>query len=406
MNILIMHAHWNNRGDEAALRALIDELVLKYPSAHIHIILLTENVDKDWYGNKNVTFEGNFYPRTRDYYAEGLLALLSCGRIVFSERGKKFRNLVKNADIVLHGPGGPSIGDIYIKAETFYLYRLLFVNRMKVPYAFYAPSMGPFDTNKHWFRNIIRRKILNGAGIFCLREPQSKQYVEALGNVQTPTVTLDSAFQHPVDSDKYETMLNDYPELKNFLDSHNKVIGVTITHLMWNPKYKGNDEIRNRIGDTFKKFISYLNEQGYGVLFIPQLFGRANDSKYMSEFALPNCLVMSDGYDCYFQQHIISKMYALVGMRYHSNIFSAKMGKPFISVAYEQKMSGFMDKAELNDYCIKLDDLSFENLREKFELLNNTYSDYENKLSIKKDEFRTMAYKTTELICKYLDSVN
>ena len=41
---------------------------------------------------------------------------------------------------------------------------------------------------------------------------------------------------------------------------------------------------------------------------------------------------MDDMHDCYFQQYIISLIKAVVGMRYHSNIFSAKMGTPFVSV--------------------------------------------------------------------------
>lgn len=49
-------------------------------------------------------------------------------------------------------------------------------------------------------------------------------------------------------------------------------------------------------------------------------------------------------YDTYFQQYVIGCMYAVIGMRYHSNIFSAKMGTPFISISYEQKMQGFMKK--------------------------------------------------------------
>ena len=44
--------------------------------------------------------------------------------------------------------------------------------------------------------------------------------------------------------------------------------------------------------------------------------------------------------------------YAIIGMRYHSNIFSAKAGTPFISISYEQKMAGFMNKMNLEKYCI------------------------------------------------------
>ena len=66
----------------------------------------------------------------------------------------------------------------------------------------------------------------------------------------------------------------------------------------------------------------------------------------------------SEERDTYFQQYVIGKLYAVVGMRYHSNIFSAKMGIPFVSVSYEQKMKGFMQSIGLSEYCIDLNELS------------------------------------------------
>ena len=92
-----------------------------------------------------------------------------------------------------------------------------------------------------------------------------------------------------------------------------------------------------------------------------------------SFFTIPDS---DDRYDSYFQQYVIGQLYAVVGMRYHSNIFSAKMGTPFISVSYEQKMTGFMEKMELSRYCIGIKDLSAELLAEKFELLEQEHDSY------------------------------
>lgn len=39
MNILVIHAHTANRGDEAAVKAMVDELLMKYPNAKITIAL-------------------------------------------------------------------------------------------------------------------------------------------------------------------------------------------------------------------------------------------------------------------------------------------------------------------------------------------------------------------------------
>ena len=64
------------------------------------------------------------------------------GKIVVGRLYTQLINEVKSADIVLHAPGGPSIGDVYYDAEPGYLYFYKLLCAMKVPYMFFAPSMG------------------------------------------------------------------------------------------------------------------------------------------------------------------------------------------------------------------------------------------------------------------------
>ena len=45
-NILIINAHWNNRGDESALRAMIDTLHEKYPEINFYVQLFTGKVEQ------------------------------------------------------------------------------------------------------------------------------------------------------------------------------------------------------------------------------------------------------------------------------------------------------------------------------------------------------------------------
>lgn len=96
-NILIIHAYTENRGDEATVKAMIAAIKEKEP---------------------------------------------------------------KKADIVLHAPDGPSIGDIYEEFELLYLKRLHLIKKMGVSYMFYAPSMDPFKSEK---RNKQSKIILQDA---------------------------------------------------------------------------------------------------------------------------------------------------------------------------------------------------------------------------------------------------
>ena len=38
MNILIFSGNWDNRGDESAIRAMIDEIIQIYPNVNIKIL--------------------------------------------------------------------------------------------------------------------------------------------------------------------------------------------------------------------------------------------------------------------------------------------------------------------------------------------------------------------------------
>ena len=107
-------------------------------------------------------------------------------------------------------------------------------------------------------------------------------------------------------------------------------------------------------------------------------------------------------YDTYFQQYLIGQLYAVVGMRYHSNIFSAKMGTPFISVSYEQKMKGFMESINLEEYCVDIDHLSLEILEDKFDKLQDEHAHLAKHLLLKHDEMKNKSYTTTKAALELL----
>lgn len=392
--IFILNAHWNNRGDEAANLALIDELTLdenNYISLQINSNVLYETEKLKQQGIKVLNSR---FPKMRDTI-EILLMYISKGKICISSQGKEFMNALKSADIVVHAPGGPSIGDIYIKSEIPYLYRLFLARRLGKKYFFYAPSMGPFINKK---RNLFRKKILKDACGITLRESISLGYLKQLLPEAKCEVTLDSAFQHPVEMLKNVALYEEYEELKEFLKYHKKVIGITITDLQWNPLYSGNKVIKENIRKTFTVFINDLNKKGYGVVFIPQLFGAANDYSYMKSFSTEKTYVMADTYDSYFQQFAISKMEAVVGMRYHSNIFSCKMCVPFISISYEQKMKGFMKKINCDKYCIDIENLSGETLINIFDNMMLDYDNYKKLLVNINPLLINEAKRTTEIL--------
>ena len=400
--ILIIHSHNANRGDEAAVKAMVDELLVKYPDADITI----SNNGFTPYPNMPVQVKQiDRFPKLQSKVAQAefFMALATKGKLVFTKEGKEFMKALKSANLVIHAPGGPSIGDTYYKAESLYLWRLNFIRKLKKPYMFYAPSMGPFKDEK---RNKRRKEILQGAEKVIVRDPISLKYLNDFMPELHAQQALDSAFQHDVDYELNEHKYNDYKELKEFIESHDKCIGITITDLKWHPVHK-NEEVINNIKPAFSAFIKKKISEGYGVVFVPQLYGTSNDTNSMMQYMDEGNTFMvdafSDKYDTYFQQHIIGKLYAVVGMRYHSNIFSAKMGTPFVSVSYEQKMKGFMQSVGLEQYCVDLYNMNEQLLEEKFSVLENNYDEYKNKLKGLHDWMRSEAYSSTEAVISILE---
>ena len=401
VNILVIHSHNANRGDEAAVKAMVDELLIKYPGATITI---SNNGFTPYPGMPENVIQIDRFPKLESRMAqlEFFIVLLFKGKFAFTKEARKFIRALKEADVVLHAPGGPSIGDTYFKAEKLYLWRLNLIRRMGIPYIFYAPSMGPFNCTS---RNKLRKEVISGAERIVLRDPISVIYVkDFLPGVEVEQA-LDSALQNDIDIDKNERKYNNYPELKNFIENHEKCIGITITDLKWHPVHK-NEKIIEQIPTAFKAFITQKVKEGYGVVFIPQLYGNLNDTKVMNDYMLDSDTFMIDAFseerDTYFQQYVIGKLYAVVGMRYHSNIFSAKMGIPFVSVSYEQKMKGFMQSIGLSEYCIDLNELSEKTLFAKFGQLEANHDAYKNRLKNIHSDMKQQAYKTTEIVVNFL----
>lgn len=402
MNILIFAANWYNHGDEAALRAMIDELKAVYPHSKFKI-QFNQSVESVPYDNVEI-LNGFTKPMGRNKlkHIPYNLSIFSGGRLNLlkkseSENFKRFIDAVKWADYAIYAPGGPSIGDRYHQYQLVDM--MLLMKKAHLPYSVFAPSMGPFS----FYKKKIKQ-VLDNAAVVCFREGISQGYYNMLSPDNNSEVTLDSAFQHPVDVAENQKTLNKYNELDLFLKKYNKVVGITVTDLKWHRDYCSTN-IGDQIDNAFRPFISELQQKGYGILFIPQLFGKDNDADYMRSFAGEHCFVMSEDYDCYFQQYVISKLYAVVGMRYHSNIFSAKMGTPFLSVAYEQKMTGFMKRAKLEKYCIMVNDLSADLLSERFTLLENDYNNYKEWLNSEKEMYQKESHRTTDLTVSSIELV-
>lgn len=366
--IVLVNAHWNNRGDEAALRAIIDGILENTENVHITIIFKDKgNIVQFPYKEQVDYVTARYLPE----YMQMRLAIFSQGKIGCDLEMRKVINTIEHADLVVYAPGGAVVSDrFWWKKQLEYLFPIAYAQKKHIPVFFAAPSIGPFSKTYKY-----RNRVLKRVDAICVRESISYQELKKEGLEKNVTVTIDSAFLNDISKTQMEKEMKNETALCAFLNNYQKVIGVTITDFAWHVEYGKDNKLKGQIKRTFQEFIQLLGKRRIGVVLIPQLFGNQNDKKYLQEFEWENTYLLGDDKDAYFQQYMISKLYGVIGMRYHSNIFAAKMGVPFIPIVYEEKMRGFVEHAGWENLAIALENLSVEELCRQYEYMETNYTD-------------------------------
>jgi coenzyme F420 hydrogenase subunit beta len=401
LRILILNAHWGNRGDEAAIRAMIDSLRTEIPVKKMWVMVMAQRAEQFPYDDIERL---EIYPKwTKLDLADAVFNILTFGRFSLNKRGREFLRVINEADVVIHAPGGPSIGDLYGGGLLgyLYLYRLLIAKVFKKKLLFfYAPSMGPFSGR---LRNWARKLILKRADAIILRDEISLGYLRDQLGLEA-CVALDAAFQNNVPED-YLQRYNDLSQTLELLKG-GRTVGIVITDLKWHPVYRYSEGLAERIMACCSNVAKYLLEKGYSILLIPQLFG----NKSMQQAAETQLLerirevdkrqiyICPPDIDSYGQQVIISKLFALISMRYHPVVFAAKGNTPFISIYYEHKAEGFVQRVGLTDFAIRIEDISASEIIDRFTILEQNYDEVKERLRAVNPLLKEQSRKTTRII--------
>jgi|GEM_PF-322510 len=391
LNVLILHAHWWNRGDEAAVRAMVDSLFSRLPIRTMRIML-----DEEFRDSRVETV--GLYPEWRLgklIYLDMVFTILTWGRMSLTRRGREFLRVLRQADVVFHAPGGPSIGDMYggRLRDLPYLYRLFMAKIIKrKPLFFYAPSMGPF---RNRYLNWLRKLILRNTECIIVREDISAGYLRDQLGLEA-LVTADSALQNTIEP-------NIVPD-EGCYAIDDKCVGMVVTDLKWHPVYgRGYNDLGERILKAFVELGVHLVNEGYSILLIPQLFGKQSDAHLLEE--IRNAIgqdnkvkLLPGNIDAYQQQALIARLFAMVSARYHPIVFSVKAGVPVIGVFYEHKAQGFMKAAGIEDYSVHVETISGTQLIRLFEQLERSYESLRRVLLSSSCSLREKSASTTEII--------
>lgn len=369
MKIVIVNQHTCNRGDEAAGRAVIESLTNTFPDATIDVLYrflgeyppIDKNTDKvHHYPEFKYKYNKHFLlPLYLEIGFNFILGFFRFKRGYIGNSGKLYKKIA-NADIVVNAPTGPNIGDIY--HDKFYMLNLIFSIISGKKTFMYGSSVGPFNTPwvKKW-----AKFIFEGMKVVCVREDISLKYLKNL-NLKNKYITssIDAAIQRNIntkDSNKYYENAN--------LQLNKINVGITPLAYLWYPTSIRSEEVQKKIEKNLVKVINEITKNNdTNVFFFPQLYSITKNDKIgrndipiinsiINQVEKPDfCKVVPNEYDSDVQQAMISKLDYFIGMRYHSIIFSIKMGIPVIGICYEHKASGFLEKINLSGLIVKIQD--------------------------------------------------
>jgi colanic acid/amylovoran biosynthesis protein len=353
--ILIINQPLNNRGDEAAHKALVRSIARFFPYATIKILFYAckqDSVDQFKVDNSMTSYIN--IPFVKGGWK--ILFLVKKTKFLFlaniTHSTKEILRLYKEADLVLNAPGGICMGGFQNWGHICYL---SIAKYLKKTIAYYGRSIGPFPTLTPQNRKFkkISLELLHYFSFLSLRDKKSMDLADSLNIKYEPTV--DSAF--------LETPKVDIPQDVTDLIGSKPYIVFVPNLLIWHFAYKGKVSLE----DVLKFYKEILNRilykyPDYSVLMLPQTFNygsyEGDDINFFRDLKqytqCDKLIIIPDIYSSDIQQTIISKADCMIGARYHSVVFAINQAIPFVALSYEYKISGLLETLNRTDSMVDI----------------------------------------------------
>ena len=310
----------------------------------------------------------------RDYIFSKLLLYKFTRNIIYrflNKETKKSIDLYKQCDACyvkgggfLHDYTGGLVGIYTMYYLTFHIRLALAMNKK----VYIMPnSFGPFKSK-------INKKKLNKL-LDKVKIVTARESISASGK----TNGLDRDI--PLYPDLAFFLSNSYDETKwqEFKKKYNledeKYVAVTVRPYRFY-QYNNPEEKYKQYKNTFVKFSKFLKEKGYIPLFV--VHTRAINDHENDELCIEEIIkeihdkesykvIKDDSLDCYDLKFIYKHCEYVIGTRFHSVIFAVQNKVPAIAITYGgNKGNGIMKDMNLDDYAIKIGELTFEKLKNKF----------------------------------------
>ncbi|MFC1881142.1 polysaccharide pyruvyl transferase family protein [Thermodesulfobacteriota bacterium] len=408
-HILIVNQHGENRGDEAAMRAMLNSLERELGDVKFAAIVQFKDRNLKLNFRQNIRIINMIMP-IHHAIVLSLYAVAKSFKIeipqLLTKQTRKIIDAYKTANLVVSAPGGPYFGDIYYKHELAHWFYIWLACLYKKPPFLYATSAGPFNLK---LMNVVRKHFYKRFGTLCVREQISKNFLHGLlGKEITIHLTADSALQES--AEPYERTL--YFKNKRTFLANKYLISVSAIQYGY-PGESNVSECQDRYDQAILRCLEHLGAKlDCHFLFFPQLYGRVHSDVTYLEYlghSLPETFhweIVDPNADSDMQRRLFGMTDLCIASRYHPQIFAASSGVPGICIYYEHKAIGFMSSLGLKDYAFDIRNLYPDAMCTKLDEAIDNHDELSSLIKNNIVEIRTRAEKTNKFAIEYFKKVN
>ena len=390
--MLVVNQHGDNRGDEAALAAMLDGLEQRLAPVRFTVVHQFAEAASQVPLPHDITWLPMRRPPLTMVRS---LTALTLALVPLSRRWahhwvsrwiadpvtRQILDAYASADLVVSAPGGPYIGDLYAGHEPVHWLYARLGRAFGKPTILYAPSAGPF---RRRLQAPWRRWVFTGFDVVTVREDVSAGHIRSLmgrssiggslvGDGFAVEVTADSALQQVV-----------LPASRD--DDDGLLIVVSAIDLTY-PDAADPDARRANHDAAVVAAVKAVVERAQGsgavkgpavrVVLVPQLHGRRSDDPYLHRLAEAMRQRMGAGkgsggrvavdvldgaVDATGQRALVASADLVIAGRYHPAVFAVGAGVPVVCIAYQHKATGVMAAAGASDLVMQVDDVTPEAL--------------------------------------------
>jgi colanic acid/amylovoran biosynthesis protein WcaK/AmsJ len=400
-HVVITNQHGDNRGDEAAMLAMLAGLEARL--APVRFTVLHQFADPKL--PIAPTQDVEFLPLAPRSPRELLgVAAWTTATVLGVRRdgllgpvGRRMVAAYSAADLVVSAPGGPYFGDRYASHEIVHWYHVWLAGRLGAPVFLYAPSVGPFRRRGlNWIR---RRMFRRFEAPLTVREPQSAEYLRALLGDEPVEVTADSALQErypPYDRAEWFG-----PERRELADRFVVSVSAIDFRVPGEPDASGR---RDAYVAAMRRAIEHVHDgRPSHFVFLPQLYGTVHaDRPFLERLARGlradvSWEIVDPDLDSVGHRRVVAMSDLCVASRYHPFVFAVSAHVPAVCIYYEHKALGLAEDVGLAGHALDIRSLDVARLLEVVDATLADAGSLRAALEAREPELRRRAARTSEL---------